>query len=301
MNPLCVVDLFCGAGGLSAGLMDSGMNVQAGFDYSDSSLEVYKNNLASHAYNLNLQNEDQVIYEVSKFEPDLIAGGPPCQDFSSAGKRTEGINANLTEKFGKVVAGCKPNLFLMENVALVRNSQVYKDMQKRLQQVGYQFSEITIDASYYGVPQTRKRFFVIGWKSRKNFGSKFASWISEKKSKKPLTVKEYLGAYIDIEYYYRHPRNYSRRSVFSVFEPSPTIRGVNRPVPPLYSGNYLDSVSPSIVRPLTSFERSQIQTFPRSWKWGTLSSNTVLETNIGNAVPVKLASLVGEGILHAIG
>ena len=300
MNPLCVVDLFCGAGGLSAGLMDSGMNVQAGFDHSDSSLEVYKNNLASHVYNLDLQNDDQVIYEVAKFEPDLIAGGPPCQDFSSAGKRTEGINANLTEKFGKIVAGCIPNFFLMENVALVRNSQVYKDMLKRLQQIGYQFSEIIIDASYYGVPQARKRFFAIGWKSNKNFGSKFASWINEKKSKKPLTVKEYLGAYIDIEYYYRHPRNYSRRSVFSVYEPSPTIRGVNRPVPPQYKGNYLDSVPPLSVRPLTSFERSQIQTFPRSWKWGTLNSNTTLETNIGNAVPVKLASLIGEGILYAI-
>ena len=109
-----------------------------------------------------------------------------------------------------------------------------------------------------------------------------------------------MGAYIDIEYYYRHPRNYSRRSVFSVYEPSPTIRGVNRPVPPQYKGNYLDSVPPLSVRPLTSFERSQIQTFPRSWKWGTLSSNTALETNIGNAVPVKLASLIGEGILYAI-
>ena len=109
-----------------------------------------------------------------------------------------------------------------------------------------------------------------------------------------------MGAEINIKYYYRHPRNYSRRSVFTVFEPSPTIRSVNRPVPPCYSGNHLDSAPPTSVRPLTSFERSQIQTFPRSWDWSACSSNTVLETNIGNAVPMKLASLIGEGIKYAI-
>lgn len=114
-----------------------------------------------------------------------------------------------------------------------------------------------------------------------------------------LTVKDYLKDEIDIEFYYRHPRNYSRRSVFSVFEPSPTIRGVNRPVPPGYIGNHLDSSPPSEVRPLTTLERSRIQTFPIDWDWRTNNRNGSTELQLGNAVPVNLASFVAKGISDA--
>jgi len=59
-------------------------------------------------------------------------------------------------------------------------------------------------------------------------------YLLQNTTSKKMTVKEYLGNEIDIEYYYRHARNYSRRAIFTVHEPSPTVRGVNRPIPPNY-------------------------------------------------------------------
>ena len=96
------------------------------------------------------------------------------------------------------------------------------------------------------------------------------------------------------------PRNYSRRAIFTVHEPSPTVRGVNRPVPPGYVANHLDSAPADTVRPLTSLERSRIQTFPSDWEWHGGDRNTDTELLIGNAVPVNLAAHVGEALLHAV-
>jgi len=126
-------------------------------------------------------------------------------------------------------------------------------------------------------------------------------YLLQNTTSKKMTVKEYLGNEIDIEYYYRHARNYSRRAIFTVHEPSPTVRGVNRPIPPNYKKNHLDSASPAFVRPLTSFERSRIQTFPATWNWGhnVRDRNSNVELLIGHAVPVKLSTILGEGMLYA--
>ena len=87
------------------------------------------------------------------------------------------------------------------------------------------------------------------------------------------------------------------RAIFSIDEPSPTIRGVNRPIPPNYKVHQGDATNDlSKVRPLSSQERALIQTFPPSFQWGKLSKST-LEQIIGNAVPVKLAKYIGEKIM----
>ena len=64
--------------------------------------------------------------------------------------------------------------------------------------------------------------------------SSLASYLDNNLIAKPMTVRDYLGDDLDIKHYYRHPRNYSRRAVFSIDEPSPTVRGVNRPIPKTY-------------------------------------------------------------------
>jgi len=112
-----------------------------------------------------------------------------------------------------------------------------------------------------------------------------------------MTVREYLGDELDIDYYYRHPRNYSRRGIFSVDEPAPTVRGVNRPVPDGYKGHPGDPIKVSRkLRPLTTSERARLQTFPANFKW--VGSKTDLEQMIGNAVPVRLAEFVAKAILE---
>ncbi|MCK5356747.1 MAG: DNA cytosine methyltransferase, partial [Methyloprofundus sp.] len=115
-----------------------------------------------------------------------------------------------------------------------------------------------------------------------------------------MTIRDYLGDSLGLKYYYRHPRNYSRRGIFSIDEPSPTVRGVNRPVPAGYnkhSGDPVDAVL-SDMRPLTTIERSYLQTFPKNFEFTGTKTN--LEQMIGNAVPVNLAKFVASGILEFI-
>ena len=110
---------------------------------------------------------------------------------------------------------------------------------------------------------------------------------------------DYFGNSLGIEYYYRHPRSYARRGVFSIYEPSPTIRGVNRPIPKGYSKHEGDPVDiTENLRPLTTKERSLIQTFPESFVFNGTKTN--LEQIIGNAVPVKLAEFVANCIADYI-
>ena len=289
------VDMFSGAGGLSYGLMDAGIDVVAAFDNWDVAVATYKRNIGDHAHVRDLSDTESVIKEISAYDADLIAGGPPCQDFSTAGKRQEGDRANLTIAFARVVSTCRPRFFLMENVPQTRNSVSYNTCKTKLMEAGYHIAETVLNAALCGVPQLRSRLFVIG-SLVDGLEADCAEAIEASLSDSPMSVKDYMKNEIDIEHYYRHPRNYSRRSVFSVHEPSPTIRGVNRPVPPNYRGNHLDSVKPKSVRPLTTYERSRIQTFPSDWDWGTSDRNTHAEIQVGNAVPVDMAGLVAKAI-----
>ncbi len=298
---LSAVDLFCGAGGLSAGLNAAGIEVVAACDHWPAAVETYRRNLGDHVERFDLADVEASAEALAAHRPDVIAGGPPCQDFSTAGKRVEGDRANLTLSFARIVERCRPPIVLMENVPQARRSHTYARVRSLLREWDYRVAESVLDASRFGVPQLRRRFFMVGWLGDSAPARRFHDWMRDAESVERLTVKQYLGDEIDVDYYYRHPRNYSRRAIFSVEEPSPTIRGVNRPVPPNYRRNHLDSADPEAVRPLTSLERSRIQTFPRDWDWGFERSNrnAELELLIGNAVPVDLAKRVGEGIRQA--
>jgi DNA (cytosine-5)-methyltransferase 1 len=108
-----------------------------------------------------------------------------------------------------------------------------------------------------------------------------------------MTIKDYLGNSLGIEHYYRHPRSYQRRGIFSINEPSPTIRGVNRPIPKNYQSHSGDTAPISDkIRSLTTIERSYLQTFPKNFIFE--GTKTDLEQMIGNAVPVKLAEYVAN-------
>ena len=114
-------------------------------------------------------------------------------------------------------------------------------------------------------------------------------------AKTPMTLRDYFGNSLGFEFYYRHPRNYNRRAVFSIDEPAPTMRGVNRPVPKGYPGHKNDACPVTKdLHVLSTQERAKIQTFPENYKW--VGSKTDIEQMIGNAVPVNLAKFVGETI-----
>jgi cytosine-specific methyltransferase len=180
----------------------------------------------------------------------------------------------------------------MENVPNIQKSENLGIVLSMFKEAGYGITRMVMDASKYGVPQKRRRYIVIGGLNE-NDGF-LDSLLLEGQSKKSMTLRDYFGDSLGFEYYFRVPRSYSRRGIFSIDEPSMTIRGVDRPVPSGYSGHPNDPIplNPSI-RTLTPQERSWIQTFPRDFDWGE-GSKTNLNLAIGNAVPVKLAEYIAR-------
>ena len=294
-----VVDLFCGCGGLSLGFQKAGYKIMAAFDNWDEAISVYRANFKHPVIKQDLSDVEQTVEEVKKYKPDMIIGGPPCQDFSSAGKRDENNGrGDLTVSYAQIVSAIKPEWFLMENVDRILKTDKLVEAKKIFKASGYGLTYTVLNASFCGVPQRRKRFIMIG---RLGEADGFMDDILvERQSGKELTIAEYFGSQLDIQYYYRHPRSYARRGIFSVNEPSPTIRGVNRPMPSGYKLHANDPVQSLLgIRPLTTQERSQIQTFPKSFKF--LGTKTGMEQMIGNAVPVNLAKYVGDSIMAYLG
>lgn len=293
-----VVDLFAGCGGLSLGLQQAGFNLVAAFDHWESSVKVYRKNFTHPILTCDLQNVEAAVDLIKPFSPNIIVGGPPCQDFSSAGKRDENLGrGDLTLAFCEIITMIKPQWFILENVALFKKSRQYQQATELLKPSGYGLTEKVFDASLCGVPQKRKRFFWVG--ELNGTDNCLLSDFESKLSAKPTTVRDYLGDKLGLEYYYRHPRSYQRRGIFSIDEPSPTVRGVNRPIPKTYRKHPQDPVeiTPNI-RPLTTIERSYLQTFPETFIFE--GSKTDLEQMIGNAVPVKLAEFVGKCMIESI-
>ena len=287
-----VVDLFAGCGGLSRGFQDAGFEVAAAFDNWAPAIEVYRANFDHIVFETDLSNVESSVRSIRPFNPDLIIGGPPCQDFSHAGKRSEGQRADLTVAFANIVCAVRPTWFLMENVDRARASSAFRDAQEVFRAAGYGLTVRVLDASFCGVPQRRKRLICVGKLEEED--DFLAGLIDSRMSRRPMTVKDYMGDELDTDHYYRHPRNYARRAIYSVNEPAATIRGVNRPIPSGYKRHAGDAVGPKMARPLTTEERSRIQTFPKGFLW--LGTKTDREQMLGNAVPVKLAEFVATCI-----
>lgn len=287
------VDVFSGCGGMSLGFEQAGVDVVAAFDKWAPAVEIYRANFNHPIYEKDLCDEDSVD-QIRSMAPDLIMGGPPCQDYSIAGKREQGERANLTIRFADIVAGVKPAWVVFENVYNIERFGTLPKMKETLRKAGYGLSCTVLDASRCGVPQARKRFILVG-----HLGSEdgfFDEALSAGLADKQMTVRDYLGNKLGTQYYYMHPRSYARRAVFSIDEPSATIRGINRPIPANYKRHHADAAAISDgVRVLTTKERSYLQSFPEEFQLPGAKTN--VELAIGNAVPPALAKYIASRIV----
>jgi DNA (cytosine-5)-methyltransferase 1 len=286
-----VLDLFAGAGGMALGLQSSGHEIVHSVDNWQAAHEVLSKNFDHPASLLDLSDKstwDQAL--ANRF--DVISGGPPCQDFSIAGGRqTDGARANLTLSFAQMIERAKPKFFVMENVYSIVGTEVLAKAHSIFEQTGYSLTSQVIDASYVGVPQARKRYILVGALKAKT--PSLGDFYSSRGSESRMTVADHFGKTLGTEFYYAHPRSYKRRAVFSIHEPSATIRGVNRPMPDSYNFHTADKCNDrQKIRPLTTLERAQIQTFPKSFVF--VDSKSQSEQLIGNAVPVNLARFIGD-------
>ncbi len=294
-----VVDLFCGCGGLSKGFELAGFNIVAAFDGWPAAVTCYNANFQHEAHELDLSDVDNAVNEIQQYAPTVIIGGPPCQEFSNAGRRQEGDRADLTIRYAEIITRIMPQYFVMENVPRARKSNAYAEAKALYQRHGYGLTEVVLDASRCGVPQKRSRFFCIGkLNGQDNFllDYIFTAYIGES-----ISVAQYFADNdipLEIHAYYRHPTTYHRRGIFSVDEVAPTIRGVNRPRPATYIRHPNDAVvqaDVAAINKLTLRQRATIQTFPQDFIFDGLNISLCdLEQMVGNAVPVDLAQFVAN-------
>ena len=300
-----VVDLFCGCGGLSKGFELAGFNVVAAFDAWQSAITCYNANFNHKAQQLDLDEVENAVETIRPYAPSVIIGGPPCQDFSGAGKRQEGPLADLTYKYAQIITTLRPQYFVMENVSRAKASEAYSKARALYKKHNYGLTEVVLDASRCGVPQHRNRFFCIGALNAPDgflIEDIFHHYIGEE-----ITVADYFtnnNIRLDIEAYYRHPTTYSRRAIFGTDEVAPTIRGVNRPKPANYNHHENDAVSKDEIeniKQLSLRQRAIIQTFPQDYRFeGLQISRCDLEQMVGNAVPVEMARFVANRLQNYI-
>lgn len=167
------VDLFCGGGGISAGLRSAGFSVIAGADNDPKYLATFRHNFPDAiGMNVDLVHcaPSQLMNSLS-IEPgelDILAGGPPCQGFSKNVPRklrsADDPNNLLVKRFLDYCEQMRPKAILMENVAEFRNGfarQFSDEIRERLDKAGYKVASAVLNAAEYGVPQKRRRAFFI--------------------------------------------------------------------------------------------------------------------------------------------
>lgn len=160
------VDLFCGIGGLTAGLIKSGISVKAGYDIESDCRHGYEHN--NNATFVHKDVADVTAQEIndwySKGVVRLLAGCAPCQPFSTY---NQGKDTTLDKKwpllyhFMRLIEEVKPELVTMENVPDVTKHKVYHDFVAKLEELGYTVSASRVDCVKYGIPQTRKRHVLL--------------------------------------------------------------------------------------------------------------------------------------------
>lgn len=160
-----VLDLFCGAGGLSLGFERAGYSVEYGVDNYEEAVETWENNHKSgESYNKDLASVD-VSSLTERFDEniDIIVGGPPCKDFSKTNQKVDLGRNNLVLVFAKYISDIQPEAFVMENVRQLttKYDDVLEDFYEELDDE-YYITHRLLDAADYGVPQHRIRAFVVG-------------------------------------------------------------------------------------------------------------------------------------------
>jgi len=156
---------------MTLGFKNAGYNVIAGVDYDNTAVETYNANFDHRGIKENLAEVDPETfsekYDIYPHDVDVIAGGPPCQGFSTANLQRDEDDPrnNLVFRFARYVKFYQPESFVMENVTGIESIDdgktvelLYEDFEK----AGYEVDHATLNAADYGVPQKRRRVFIMG-------------------------------------------------------------------------------------------------------------------------------------------
>lgn len=195
---LNIIDLFCGAGGMSLGFKKAGFNSVLALDKWEDAIKTY---------NYNFNNNVGKFIDIYDFTNDKlekinqndnikgIVGGPPCQGFSMVGTRDhKDERNNLYLEYVRFVKEIRPDFFVLENVRgllTLKNGYFKKEIINRFDNLGYNVTFDVLRACDYGVPQSRVRVFFVGLKKEK-FEDEFFKFPKPTKDR-PISTKEAIS------------------------------------------------------------------------------------------------------------
>lgn len=319
MQPTAI-DIFCGAGGLSLGLEDAGFQTVMGLEYDEDACATFKAALP----HVDLHREDARPFDFKPWRGvDLVAGGPPCQPFSTGGlRRGRTDDRDLLPVFVRAVLEIEPRAFLLENVPGLMSSIHQPYMRATLGPLLDRYrvaGPVLVNAADFGVPQSRRRLVVVGVRDASpkipygdcNLRVPAGHVLSHRPVGEPNTSKIVYAKTPDLrpDPYHGQLFNGGGRAI-DLERPAPTILAsaggnkthfldLGRHVPP-YHAYLMRGGRPRVgelpeARRLTVAESALLQTFPPGMKFSGARSSQY--TQIGNAVPTELAAVLGAAIL----
>lgn len=303
-----IISLFSGAGGLDLGLKQAGHDIIWANDIDPDAVNTYRHNVGNGILCEDIRNIDVATIPAG----DVVVGGFPCQGFSLANMhRTVNDERNtLYRFFYETIKDKRPRYFIAENVKGILSlgkGEVIKKIMDDFRNAGYNVDYSLVNMADYGIPQTRTRVIIIG--NRDDISGEDLLKLPEKTHSKDgkglprwVSIKEALGQYPDPDgpndipnhtysKYKISTRNFTGHRKTDPDKPCPTILargngGGGVVAIPHYNG----------TRRLTIRESAAIQTFPDDFVfYGKMNS---CYRQIGNAVPVRFARLLGERIIE---
>lgn len=331
-NNFTFIDLFSGAGGLLRGFMDAGFTPVLSVEVWEPAIETHKKNYPDVpliATDIRTITNDEL--NNYKGNVDVIVGGPPCQGFSTIGKRLVKDPRNeLVFEFIRFVDVIKPKVFLMENVRGLLSSNGGKTktaIEEEFRRVGYSVVSRVLCAADYGVPQMRNRVFFLGIRNDIDIIPTFPDKTHTKETYATVgdAINDLLGKENKVANHIPMKHNptvterikyikegegipseglpsdiaFGSRSDYAKNELknfSHVYKRLSRfkPATTMVPGHNAFPLHPIANRSLTVREAARIQTFPDDVVFCGTRQNQCIQ--VGNAVPVKLAYQIAKHI-----
>lgn len=185
------LDLFSGSGGLSLGLRHAGWKSLGAVDVWQHAVDTYNANLDDPCHCLDIHDlRDDALSQLVPNSPAWIVGGPPCQGYSTVGKRVRSDERNkLFLQFHRIVDTMRPEGFLIENVLGLKDMSFEAEVSAEFERIGYSVEFMVLTAADFGVPQLRRRVVFVGRRG----GARFLGPTAERTATTYTTVSEAIG------------------------------------------------------------------------------------------------------------
>lgn len=311
---LKIISLFSGIGGFDLGFINSGFDIIWANDINKYAIETYKKNIGG-----NIILGDIGEYYKNIVDHDILIAGFPCQPFSMMGKQ-EGFSderGTLFFKIEEILKRKNTKIFVLENVKnlLTHNKgSTFNKMKDILEnRLNYKIYYKVLNSSDFGVPQTRRRVFIVGF-NKNHFSEIDFTFPKEKKLK--VTLQDFLDKDVEEKYFLSEKiiktiladgtKNYKAKSEIDLKIARPltaTMHKMHRAcqdnyVTDILNRNKFINKNKTNIRRLTTNECRKLQGFPENWE--QVVSDTQAYIQFGNAVTVNVSSAIAEEIKRTL-